>query len=65
VHEISLHCEKHKQPTMALESLVTLIRAQLESKLNVLKQWNANDDDEEWLFHFLLNEGSTNEIFYV
>jgi hypothetical protein len=65
VHEISLHCEKHKQPTMALESLIAHIGAQLESKLNVLKQWNANDDDEKLLFHFLLNEGSTNENFDV
>jgi hypothetical protein len=61
VHEVSLHCEKHKQPTMIIESLVVLVGAQLESKLNVFKQCKANDDDEKLLFHFLLNKGSTNK----
>jgi hypothetical protein len=56
VHEVSLHCEKHKQPTMTLEYLVMLVGAQLESKLNVVKQCKAYDDDEKLLFHFLLNE---------
>jgi hypothetical protein len=50
---------------MTLESLVTLVGAQLESKLNVLKQCKANDDGEKLLFHFLLNEGSTNKKFHV
>jgi hypothetical protein len=63
VHEVSLHCGKHNQPTMTLESLIMLVGAQLESKLNVLKQCNAHDDDEKLLLHFLLNEGSTNENF--
>jgi hypothetical protein len=48
---------------MTLESLIMLVGAQLESKLNVLKQCNAHDDDEKLLLHFLLNEGSTNENF--
>ncbi len=65
MHEVSLHCEKHNQPTGTLKSFVTLVGAQFESKLNVFKQWNANDDDEKLLFHFLLNERSTNEIFDV
>jgi hypothetical protein len=50
---------------MTLEYLVTLVGAQLESKLNVFKQCKANDGDEKLLFDFLFNEGLTNKKFNV